>query len=51
MIFSHFKFLEANLREGEGGTLMVGPGRQLASLRHCFLPKCRQELSTSADEC
>jgi len=33
----HFKFLQANFWVGKGGTFMVGPGRHLASLRHCVL--------------
>jgi len=28
--------LKANLRDGKGGTFMVGPGRHLASLRPCL---------------
>jgi len=35
IIFFHFKFLEANLRGGKGGTFMVGPGRHFASLPRC----------------
>jgi len=34
MIFSHFQFLQENVRGGKGGTFMVGPGRHLTLLRH-----------------
>jgi len=40
MVFFHFKFLQANFRGEKGGNFMVGPGRHLASLRHCVSHKC-----------
>jgi len=35
LIFIHFKLLQANLKCGKGVSLLAGPGRHLASLRHC----------------
>jgi len=39
MGFFHFKFLQANVRGEKGGNFVVGPGRHLASLRHCSVGK------------
>jgi len=36
VVFSHFKFFQANFRGEKGGNFVVGPGRHLASLRHWF---------------
>ena len=36
MIFFHFKFWQANLRDGKGDAFMVSPGRHLTSLRCCY---------------
>jgi len=35
LIFIDFELIQVNLRCGKGGTLLAGPGRHLASLRHC----------------